>query len=76
MTLSIDDDGPGIPADQRAAVLQRGTRLDESVPGSGLGLSIVQDLVRAYGGQMALDLSDLGGLRLTLNLPAARVRHG
>lgn len=66
----IEDDGPGIPESHRDEVLSRGTRLDESVSGSGLGLSIIQELVRAYGGQLQLDPSHLGGLRLTLTLPA------
>ena len=43
--------GPGLPEDQREAALQRGARMDESTPGSGLGLSIVVELTRAYGGR-------------------------
>ena len=65
----IDDDGPGLDKDSRTAAVQRGRRLDESRPGSGLGLSIVVDLAAIYGG--ALDLSDspMGGLRARLRLP-------
>ena len=66
---SIDDDGPGLDEQERAAALERGRRLDESRPGSGLGLSIVADLAAAYGGSLKLDLSPLGGLRATLRLP-------
>jgi signal transduction histidine kinase len=52
-------------------VLQRGERLDESAPGSGLGLSIVDELARAYGGAIRLGESRLGGLRVELTLPRA-----
>jgi signal transduction histidine kinase len=69
--LVVEDDGPGLPPERRAEVLKRGARLDETAPGSGLGLSIVDELARAYGG--ALDLSDsrLGGLKIALELPRA-----
>jgi signal transduction histidine kinase len=69
--LVIEDDGPGIAADMRGQVPSRGARADETVPGSGLGLSIVRDLTEAYGGHLALDESPLGGLRVTIELPAA-----
>jgi signal transduction histidine kinase len=69
--LTVDDDGPGLPEERRDEVLKRGARLDESAPGSGLGLSIVDELVRAYGGRIALDRSPLGGLRVCVDLPAA-----
>ncbi|WP_294540544.1 ATP-binding protein [uncultured Rhodoblastus sp.] len=68
---TIDDDGPGLTVAQRAEALRRGRRLDESKPGSGLGLSIVADLASAYGGRLELGDSPLGGLRATLVLPAA-----
>jgi len=71
MIVVVEDDGPGLPEDQREAVLKRGTRLDEDAPGSGLGLSIVDDLTRAYGGRLTLAASDLGGLKTVLELPAA-----
>lgn len=71
MIAVVEDDGPGLPEDQRETVLKRGARLDESAPGSGLGLSIVDELVRAYGGRLTLGQSDLGGLKATLELPAA-----
>ncbi|MBK6295085.1 MAG: ATP-binding protein [Rhodoferax sp.] len=69
LTIVIDDDGPGLAAEQRHAVIQRGVRADQQVPGSGLGLSIVDDLARLYGGQLALCESPLGGLRAALTLP-------
>lgn len=68
--ITIDDDGPGIETGRREAVLARGARLDESVPGSGLGLAIVQDLAHLYGGHLDLGDSSLGGLRVSLTLPA------
>jgi len=70
-TLNVEDDGPGLAADQRQEALIRGARLDESAPGSGLGLSIVDELVRAYGGEMTLARSPMGGLKLELILPRA-----
>lgn len=70
MSLSIEDDGPGMPAERFDEVLKRGARLDESVPGSGLGLSIVDELVRAYGGHLQFDRSALGGLKVMARLPA------
>lgn len=69
--LVVEDDGPGLRPDQRAAVLKRGERLDETAPGSGLGLSIVDELARAYGGQLTLADSALGGLKIVLDLPRA-----
>ncbi len=68
-TAAIDDDGPGLDPQARAAALERGRRLDESRPGSGLGLSIVLDLASIYGGSLRLEESPLGGLRASLRLP-------
>jgi signal transduction histidine kinase len=70
--LLIDDDGPGLPETSRAEVLKRGRRLDETKPGSGLGLSIVSDLAALYRGSLRLDASPLGGLRAILELPGDR----
>jgi len=69
LIAEIDDDGPGLDRNARAAAVERGKRLDESRPGSGLGLSIVVDLASIYGGSLALDESPLGGLRAILKLP-------
>lgn len=69
LTLSIEDDGPGLDETRFDEVLKRGARLDESVPGSGLGLSIVDELVRAYGGQLSFERSALGGLKVLARLP-------
>ena len=68
--VCIDDDGPGLDAEARAAALVRGRKLDESRPGSGLGLSIVVDLASVYGGSLVLEDSPLGGLRASLHLPS------
>jgi signal transduction histidine kinase len=73
MIVVVEDDGAGLPADQRETVMKRGARLDESAPGSGLGLSIVDDLTRAYGGRLTLGDSDMGGLKAVLELPAAQL---
>ena len=70
ITITIDDDGPGVDPADRDAVLLRGVRADEAMPGSGLGLAIVRDLAGLYGGEIALDASPLGGLRARLRLPA------
>lgn len=66
LTLCVDDDGPGIPDDQRAAALRWGEQLDEAPPGSGFGLAIVQDLAQLYGGQLMLERSPAGGLRASI----------
>ncbi|HMO42684.1 MAG TPA: sensor histidine kinase, partial [Phenylobacterium sp.] len=71
LRLTIEDDGPGLPPERWSEVLRRGARLDESAPGSGLGLSIVDELARAYGGDLRLDRARLGGLSVILDLPRA-----
>ena len=71
LRLTVEDDGPGLPPERREEVLRRGARLDESAPGSGLGLSIVDELARAYGGTLRLADSPWGGLAVQLELPQA-----
>jgi len=68
--VTIDDDGPGIAPSLREAVFERGVRADEAAPGSGLGLSIVRDLARACGGEVAFADAPIGGLRVRVDLPA------
>lgn len=68
--VQVDDDGPGLTKDQRNKIGKRGMRLDESKPGSGLGLSIVTDLVQTYQGTFSLAHSSHGGLQVNLELPA------
>lgn len=69
LILSIDDDGPGIPEDIRDTMLSRGKRYDETVPGQGFGLSIVNQICTLYGGSIELASSPKGGLRAILKLP-------
>jgi signal transduction histidine kinase len=68
--ILVDDDGPGLAEEQRLDVTKRGRRLDETKPGSGLGLSIVVDLAALYGGTFTLHDAPDGGLRAKLLLPA------
>ncbi|MFO7854786.1 MAG: sensor histidine kinase [Paracoccaceae bacterium] len=72
LVLTVEDDGPGVPEDDRERVLRAGTRLDEAVPGSGLGLAICSDIAEAYEGRLDLGRSRLGGLAVTVSLPLAR----
>ena len=68
--LSVEDDGPGIDDDKIDSVLQRGVRGDERVQGHGIGLSIVQDIIRAYGGELVVDRSpEFNGARFSVKLP-------
>lgn len=69
--LTVEDDGAGLPPDRRDEVIRRGARLDETAPGSGLGLSIVDELARAYRGGLTLGDSPLGGLLVAVDLPRA-----
>ncbi len=68
--IMVDDDGPGLSPSEREQVARRGRRLDETKPGSGLGLSIVVELAALYGGALNLGNSPIGGLRAELMLPA------
>lgn len=71
LVISVEDDGPGLSQAEMAEVTRRGRRLDETKPGSGLGLSIVTELARLYGGDFAMSPAALGGLRVAVRLPAA-----
>lgn len=72
LCITVEDDGPGISAEQRTQALARGQRLDETVPGSGLGLAIVGELVDLYGGRVTLEDRDGSGLRVRMLLPVPR----
>jgi signal transduction histidine kinase len=67
--ITVEDDGSGLPPDARELVFRIGERLDERVPGSGLGLPIVRDLAQLYGGTVRLDQSEPGGVKAILTLP-------
>jgi len=70
LVLSVEDDGPGIAPDQVERLLQRGVRGDERVQGHGIGLSIVQNIVRAYHGELHVDRApELGGTRFVVRIP-------
>ncbi|MGE5721106.1 MAG: sensor histidine kinase [Sphingomonadales bacterium] len=70
--IEVEDDGPGIPEEERATIFDRGARLDTGKPGTGLGLAIVRDVAQIYGGSIQLEESeDLGGLLARLKLPVA-----
>ncbi|MEL7047689.1 MAG: ATP-binding protein [Pseudomonadota bacterium] len=71
LVVVVEDDGPGLSMEQRAKLGKRGLRLDETKPGSGLGLSIVTDLVQLYRGSFELEASEMGGLKAIVRLPAA-----
>jgi two-component system sensor histidine kinase PhoQ len=61
LQLCIEDDGPGVPAGQRAEILERGARLDRQNPGQGIGLAVVKDILESYDAQLRLEDSALGG---------------
>ncbi|MET0126323.1 MAG: sensor histidine kinase [Pseudomonas caspiana] len=67
--IVVEDDGPGIPEARREEVFGRGARLDEQITGHGLGLGIVRDIVQAWGGNLQLEASHSGGLRVCIDLP-------
>jgi two-component system osmolarity sensor histidine kinase EnvZ len=73
LTITIDDDGPGIPADMREEVFKPFLRLDDArnqdEGNSGLGLSIARDIARTHGGDITLSDSPMGGLRATVRVP-------
>lgn len=74
LTIHVDDDGPGIPAELREDVFKPFFRLDEArnqdASGTGLGLSIARDIARSHGGDITLEDSPMGGLRATIRIPA------
>ncbi len=71
--ILVEDDGTGIPEEERVRIFDRGARLDTGKPGTGLGLAIVRDVAEIYEGTVALEESeDLGGLLVRLRLPMAQ----
>jgi len=71
MILQVADDGPGVPDDAVEALLERGTRLDETTPGHGIGLAVVKELAESYGGELRIGRSDLGGAEFRVTIPAS-----
>jgi two-component system, OmpR family, sensor histidine kinase PhoQ len=69
LAITVEDDGPGISAADRSRIGQRGVRTDETVPGHGIGLAMVQDTIEMYAGSLVIDSSALGGARFSLRLP-------
>jgi len=74
LTITVDDDGPGIPERSRDDVFKPFFRLDEArnldASGTGLGLAIARDIARSHGGNVTLSDSPMGGLRATIRIPA------
>jgi len=71
LRLVVEDDGPGIPAEAAGMLLRRGTRLDESTPGHGIGLAVVRELAESYGGKLEIGTSELGGAEIRVTLPSS-----
>ncbi|MFA5241476.1 MAG: ATP-binding protein [Sulfuricella sp.] len=69
LTLAVEDDGPGIPAQEAERILQRGVRADQSTPGQGIGLAVAASIVQAYGGEIRIGKSLLGGARVAIRIP-------
>ena len=76
MVLTVSDDGPGIPEDAAAALLERGMRLDESTPGHGIGLAVVKDIAHSYGGRLKIGRSELGGAEIMVSIPPVTTAKG
>ncbi|MEI8396868.1 MAG: sensor histidine kinase [Rhodospirillaceae bacterium] len=72
INLIIEDNGPGLPVGAEEAIIKRGVRLDETMPGSGLGLGIVRDLCELYGGTLEFSKSGFGGLKVSITLPGEK----
>ena len=73
INLIIEDNGPGLPVGAEETIIRRGVRLDETIPGSGLGLGIVSDLCELYGGTLEFAKSSFGGLKVIVTLPGEKL---
>ena len=69
LRIDIEDDGPGVPEDQTERILERGQRLDTTIPGQGIGLSVAAEIVRSYDGEISIHRSEFGGARFSVRLP-------
>jgi two-component system sensor histidine kinase PhoQ len=72
LLIEIGDDGPGVSPEARKTILERGARLDTSVQGQGIGLSVAVDIVSSYNGGLEVGTSELGGALFSVSLPAAQ----
>ncbi|GMR17396.1 MAG: ATP-binding protein [Gammaproteobacteria bacterium] len=68
LRITVADDGPGIPADAAESLLQRGMRLDESAPGHGIGLAVVNEIAASYGGEVSIGRAALGGAKVSVTI--------
>lgn len=69
LRIDIEDDGPGVPEDQTERILERGQRLDTSIPGQGIGLAVAAEIVRSYEGKISICRSEFGGACFSITLP-------
>lgn len=69
LELCVEDDGPGVPPDQRERILQRGERLDRQYPGQGIGLAVAKDIIDSYDARLTLGDSPLGGAAFRIRFP-------
>jgi two-component system sensor histidine kinase PhoQ len=70
LTIEIHDDGPGIAEQEREAVFRRGARVDQQIPGQGIGLAVVREIVERYEGQLDIEASNLGGAMIRVSFPS------
>ncbi|HVK55500.1 MAG TPA: ATP-binding protein [Burkholderiales bacterium] len=70
LSITVEDDGPGIDAAQAQRILERGVRTDQTVPGHGIGLAIVRDIIQSYEGEIAIAPSSLGGAAIRITTPS------
>jgi len=69
VVITVDDDGPGIPANQKQSLLERGVRLDTYADGQGIGMALVSDLIATYQGRLLIEDAPSGGARIIVKLP-------
>ena len=69
LSITVDDDGPGIAPEQKQTLLERGARLDTYTEGQGIGMALVNDLISAYEGKLIIDDAPLGGARIIMKFP-------
>lgn len=72
VVIQVSDDGPGIPSQKIARILERGVRADQSIPGHGIGLAIVRDIMQVYDGELSIENSSGGGLSVILRFEKSR----